>query len=450
MIKLHNPGMQNKYSYLVAFFVCSFLLSLGSLHAEPSADSYSSAFCAYDETSKLMNCDYQYEESSPVKSLTLKVDGKEIQIPNDGVSRYPAPNQKTAILFLIDISDPGRSLTVAGKNIPDILQILSTRKAYQKVGIATFDSNFELIHPIDDDTKGAINALVTVRAKGQATEFYKSILEAISVLKNTNSTRKVLVVLSDGKDEDRAYKFEDVVKAANQAKVQILALGYAEKASDAPYLQNLKRLADETHGKFINVSTGKLTSEFIENPFKFAESGGRIAFNAEPFYLQRNITIGLISDKEKLADIETVANFPDGRSFFQKTIDWMLKYWPFTILFLIVITSIFLIIKKFKKDKPKPFATIDAMDGSGTIYYLDKDATRIGRGDDNEITFNNNSISTHHAEIHKRREGDVFIVDLASTNGVYLNEDKVTKATLKDGDLIELGDVRLRFNMIYQ
>ena len=51
----------------------------------------------------------------------------------------------------------------------------------------------------------------------------------------------------------------------------------------------------------------------------------------------------------------------------------------------------------------------------------------------------------HHAEVHRRREGDFYIVDLASTNGLLVNENKVHQEELHDGDVIELGEVRLRF-----
>jgi pSer/pThr/pTyr-binding forkhead associated (FHA) protein len=64
---------------------------------------------------------------------------------------------------------------------------------------------------------------------------------------------------------------------------------------------------------------------------------------------------------------------------------------------------------------------------------------------DNDVHLPNDSISSHHAEIHRRREGDFYIVDLSSTNGVFVNEQVVTQTELNDGDLIELGEVRLYF-----
>jgi hypothetical protein len=64
------------------------------------------------------------------------------------------------------------------------------------------------------------------------------------------------------------------------------------------------------------------------------------------------------------------------------------------------------------------------------------------------ISLKNETISSHHAEIQRRRTGDVFIVDLASANGVFVNENKITQMQLISGDVIELGEVRLRFESI--
>jgi len=53
----------------------------------------------------------------------------------------------------------------------------------------------------------------------------------------------------------------------------------------------------------------------------------------------------------------------------------------------------------------------------------------------------------HHAEIHKRREGGFYIVDLASTNGVFVNDNQINQGEITDGDIIDLGEVRLRFSL---
>jgi pSer/pThr/pTyr-binding forkhead associated (FHA) protein len=92
-----------------------------------------------------------------------------------------------------------------------------------------------------------------------------------------------------------------------------------------------------------------------------------------------------------------------------------------------------------------PYAYLSEMGGSGTQYPLAKAAVCIGRSAGNDIRLANDSISSRHAEILRKRAGDVYVVDLGSSNGVYVNEVKVEQMPLNDGDVIELGEVRLRF-----
>jgi pSer/pThr/pTyr-binding forkhead associated (FHA) protein len=108
---------------------------------------------------------------------------------------------------------------------------------------------------------------------------------------------------------------------------------------------------------------------------------------------------------------------------------------------------VYFIIKSVRKSKPVTFATLVELNGMGTKHVIQQTAIRIGRSSDNDIRLMNDSISSHHAEIHRRREGDFYIVDLASTNGLFVNDEKVHQGELKNNDIIELGEVRLRFGL---
>jgi predicted component of type VI protein secretion system len=62
----------------------------------------------------------------------------------------------------------------------------------------------------------------------------------------------------------------------------------------------------------------------------------------------------------------------------------------------------------------------------------------IGRKSDNNISIDNQAVSGHHAVI--KTEGDaLFIEDLNSLNGTYLNSKKVSKSQLFHGDVILIG-----------
>jgi pSer/pThr/pTyr-binding forkhead associated (FHA) protein len=81
---------------------------------------------------------------------------------------------------------------------------------------------------------------------------------------------------------------------------------------------------------------------------------------------------------------------------------------------------------------------------SGGEYILDRVAHVVGRTPENDIVLNHKSISRHHAKI--TREGNRYVIlDLESANGVRVGGTEQDRVELQSGDLIELGEVKLRF-----
>lgn len=71
-------------------------------------------------------------------------------------------------------------------------------------------------------------------------------------------------------------------------------------------------------------------------------------------------------------------------------------------------------------------------------YALDKDGITIGRDGDNAIVINNLAVSGFHARIDKAGS-DYILTDLQSTNGTFVNDQKVASYKLAHGDNIVIG-----------
>ncbi len=72
---------------------------------------------------------------------------------------------------------------------------------------------------------------------------------------------------------------------------------------------------------------------------------------------------------------------------------------------------------------------------------------RIGRHQDNEIFIPDTSVHRYHAIIQRTFDADYVITDMSGEggNGVLINGERFAESRLFDGDIIQLGEARMRF-----
>ena len=82
----------------------------------------------------------------------------------------------------------------------------------------------------------------------------------------------------------------------------------------------------------------------------------------------------------------------------------------------------------------------------GQRYLLESPVLTIGRSRDNDIVLPCDSVSRRHSMLDRRGE-DVFVVDLDSTNGTYVNDDGrlLRERRLQGGDLLKIGDMVFKY-----
>lgn len=89
----------------------------------------------------------------------------------------------------------------------------------------------------------------------------------------------------------------------------------------------------------------------------------------------------------------------------------------------------------------------DGMDG--VTLRLEQPVTRLGRGADNDISLHDELVSKHHAVIEVQADptgGHHYIIqDGESTNGTFVNDERIELCRLQDGDVIRLGANHFRF-----
>jgi len=92
----------------------------------------------------------------------------------------------------------------------------------------------------------------------------------------------------------------------------------------------------------------------------------------------------------------------------------------------------------------QPKLTIMRPDQPSSIFDLEEEYTHVGRTPGNEISLPYPSVSSRHC-MFILSGPDIVVRDLNSSNGTYVNGQPITELVLRPGDIIQVGDVQLKF-----
>lgn len=393
---------------------------------------------------------------------------------------YPSADSVTAVLFLVDTSDPGRQ-DVITENARQIEQMLATIPPQHRIGLANFDHELVVDVAPGGDKNAIISAAHGLRSSGMTTELYRSTLRAVELIGRVNADRKVIYLMSDGQAEDRAWFHDDVIRAAQKNGVIINSLGYPRSIALSVALQTLRRLSEETGGIFLQTGMDfKLPEEFLRAPLANVDRGGQFTVDLGPLQKSPADSINVrvttpvsdfsvavpVSFRVPPAAIATpAATLPPTVTVAAPVVPVMVEKSPLEILIwyglpiLLIIVSLamllalVLIFRRQSGSVPasivpiaerKP-AWLIRQDGSDKRFPITTATCRIGRSRENDMTIADNSVSRRHAEIRRTFDGQYVLYDRESTNGVYVNDQKVRQHRLSEGDVIEIGDVFIIF-----
>lgn len=477
------------YKNLISIFLPLFVFS-GSAFAWNTLTNDFDIHC--QQTTKKLDCEYRTLTNTTVSSINANSNDSKLEVIEN--VPYPETGDQTAILFLVDTSDPARQ-NVIKKNKAQIKEILSTLKPHHKAGLASFDKSLKIQSPIGTSTFLLSKSLDTLKASGKTTELYRNLLKAMEHLNSFEAQRKVIVLLSDGQAEDKAYFHSDIIKMARKYDITINSIGYPRSVSLSVALQTLRRLSEETGGRYIETDTSyNLPKNEINQLFDNIDNGGSFSVSLDRLYkvgnpinsvslsfatsngvkriqepisikIARSTTTAQVSTPvikeivvtETGTDKNTKNNTPiqiiTKQPAAQPINLWLWYGLPaaFIIIIIFILITLFLLWRKpgqqanSSKNDYRPYAYLIANDENKTRYPITRTICRIGRSKDNELNLDDTSISRRHAEIHRNSDGSFEIIDMNSMNGVYINNEKVGKAELHEGDVLEIGDFFLHF-----
>jgi len=431
-----------------------------------------------------LHCDYRLLEGGTLKSAAAEHNGSVVE--GDHASSYPGPGDTTAVLALVDTSDPARQPVVA-RIVAQLDELREAGQPHHRFGLASFDSTLEMLAPLDGTAADFRAAAATLSATGRTTELYRNVREAVRLLGNSEATRRVLVVFSDGLAEDFAYHHEDVVSAARDAGVIIHGVGYPRSVAQSVALQTIRRLSDETGGLYVQADPigYTLPPGIFRRLLAAADSGGELSFDLVPL---------LGKDAAGAVDL-TLAFQTSGQSFLvlvpvliprepdraappappagmtdaapttspiparpvpaapaaapAAAAPWR---WILLVLLAAILVALLVVIVRLRRtgDKPggaTPLAWVVRADAVRERHAIGRTPWRIGRGRNNDLVLDDHSVSRLHAEIRRNEDGQLTLNDLESLNGVFVNDNRIDAIQLREGDAIDIGDVRLQFTL---
>ena len=95
---------------------------------------------------------------------------------------------------------------------------------------------------------------------------------------------------------------------------------------------------------------------------------------------------------------------------------------------------------------PRTYLIVHRDAGPPMRFDLGGPLISIGRGAENDLILDDVQVSRHHAQL-KLHQGAYSLTDMGSTNGSYVNGQRITEIALGPGDIIEVGGTRMEFQV---
>ncbi|MFT5448915.1 MAG: hypothetical protein ACI9DC_004101 [Gammaproteobacteria bacterium] len=473
------------------------------LAAGPTAVGHGLALSCSQPVDLSLRCDYRLTANGQPLAATARIG--DLPLPNPTFAARTGAPTGLAVLLLIDTSDPARA-PVINKARAHISRLLNEAEPHVRFGLASFDSNLKILAPLGSDIDTLVAAANGLSAKGRTTELYRNVVDALKLLATTTDEHKVLMVFSDGLAEDRAYFHADAIQTALEKRIAIYSVGYPRSVALSVGLQSLRRLSDESGGNYVAADGNlDLPEGFFLDSFSQMENVGALSVDlntaakelvggthelqvmmetnagptqatipinlpariaAEPVIKIVEIEVPKIIEVEKIVRVPqqaatSVPNTGTARAGTEPQNGIPLWYWVLAIallaLALLVLLLVLLMQRRAGAAQSQWQSAPAAVSLDGLAYLVleqDRDqiphsitsATfRIGRLADNDLVIRDPSVSRHHAEIRRRRDGGFQVIDLNSMNGVFVNGTKTRESDLSQDDRLDVGDVRMLF-----
>lgn len=386
-----------------------------------------------------------------VTKAELLVDGRHATAQT---SLEPVREKAVCYMLMVDSSKSMKAF-FKDNSIKQLLTSLIERKPETHyLGIALFAEEWQLLsNPTQD--KAALKAtLPQIESAGDRTELLRFTLSALESLQTCPSTsyRKVLLILTDGDAEDRAYTPESIMQTARDKKIGVYGFGFKESAA----LQFPRRMAEETGGTFVEPAThiGLKRDTAVDAFYMGSNSGGDLKATLPKLNAGQQVQLHLtLSNGQNLTQMVPLSLEPEAALngwkqeiilvlpwLTPKQVDYVL--WGLGLLLLSLLG--WFISRRLRQPTipvEAPRDPVGFLMRHGQTFPIYSGINSVGFLPTNNIVIDHDTVGRTHATLHYQGDGDVVLTDLNSLNGSYVNHNRIQRPTnVHDGDFITLGE----------
>jgi len=394
------------------------------------------------------------------------------------VKSFDASGEGVAYIFLIDISK-----SIQQSQFEEMREAIGNwidaLKAKDRMTIFAFGEQVRQLIDFTDDKAALRAALSGVAPTDLKTKLYLALRDAINLGQRVEAGlpyRRVVVILSDGKDEGSGFTSDDIRTLVEQGHMPIYAIGSSRLPAkeQAVYLEALNRLAVLSGGLYVKNSVLSATYNEIKQAIRrvfvaeLACQGCLVNNQSQPLDITLN---SAMTARVGHLPVNLIWVPPPEKP------PWWQVSWKIALSLLVVLSVVFVVVIRVvihigDKKVPEPVTKIPpppvvvqqvkvAQPGRSIQLTVVAGAERgradnvnlsgkavVGRDKACEVSYpDDTEMSAKHYELISAGR-NVEVRDLGSTNGTLLNGALLqTQQRLEDGDLVRAGrtEVRITF-----
>ena len=380
--------------------------------------------------------------------------------PSQSPSRPEDPPPALVALALDTSGSIGRASLARAKDLAPAL--LASLPAGSEVAVIAFDDQPRVVVPRTSRPELIAQRLEAVQVGGHYTALHDAVFDASRYVREAPGASKAVVLVTDGVDDNSALDLEDALKAAQEARIPVFTVGVGGHPREH-VLRRIARLTGGDYMPFERARAADLATRIVSaavaparrepkavpagpSPTPRGGSGRVIAWGlAVLVALAAGVLLMVRRAHGALVRVPPPALVPalppaEPADLPRPSVGSALS--P-TVLARMNQTEEYL--ERTITLLERPVLAVTRGTRAGEVFELGAaSALSIGRSRVNDIQIDDVSVSAQHCRV-RPEDGRFVLHDLKSTNGTLVNERRVGRHVLEEGDVIMIGETAIQY-----